>query len=331
MKPDAPPPPLLSVRDLSIEFDSDRGRARVVDRVSFEVGRGEVLGLVGESGCGKSVTALSILRLLPSPPGHVAGGAIEFGGEDLLRLPIARMRAARGRRISMIFQDPMSALSPLHRVGDQLVEAVRLHEAMSPRDAWAFGAEWLERVGIPDPAGRMRAWPHELSGGMRQRVMIAMALMLKPDLVIADEPTTALDVTIQAQVFDLMRELRDARTGLVLITHDMGAIWELCDRALVMYAGRIVESAPVAELFASPRHPYTAALLRAMPRGRLADGRLPTIPGQVPAPAAYAAACRFADRCPHAWARCRAEDPPLYAAGPGRRAACFLVEEGRTP
>ncbi len=324
-------PPLLSVRDLAVEFDTESGPIRAVDRVSFDLRAGEVLGVVGESGCGKSVTALSLLRLLPSPPGRIAGGAVHFEGRDLLALPIAALRAIRGKRISMIFQDPMSALSPLHRIGDQLVETVQLHEDLPHRAAWAMGEDWLNRVGIPAAAQRMKSWPHELSGGMRQRVMIAMALMLKPSIVIADEPTTALDVTIQAQIFDLLRELKDAQTAVMLITHDMGAVWEMCDRALVMYAGHVVEQAPVRALFEQPRHPYTAGLLRSMPRGQQPGRRLATIPGQVPSPRDYPAGCRFADRCPHAFAPCRAAAPARFDAGPDRDAACYLVPEGRTP
>ncbi|MBW7909275.1 MAG: ABC transporter ATP-binding protein [Kiritimatiellae bacterium] len=322
---------ILTVRDLSVEFDVEGGRIRAVDRVSFDLRAGEVLGVVGESGCGKSVTALSLVRLLPSPPGHVVGGSVTFEGRDLLRIPIAELRGIRGKRISMIFQDPMSALSPLHRIGDQLVEAQQLHEEIPTRRAWDVGAEWLAKVGIPDPAERMKSWPHELSGGMRQRVMIAMALMLKPDVVIADEPTTALDVTIQAQIFELMRVLKDAQTAAMLITHDMSAIWEMCDRALVMYAGQIVESAPVRELFQNPRHPYTAGLLRSMPRGPRTGRRLETIPGQVPSPRDYPKGCRFADRCPHAWSLCREREPELFAVDEEHRAACHLVPEGRTP
>lgn len=322
---------LLSVRDLVVEFDADGGPIRAVDDVSFDVRPGEILGVVGESGCGKSVTALSLLRLLPSPPGRIAGGRVLFEGRDVFSMPITELRALRGRRISMIFQDPMSALSPLHRVGEQLVEAILLHERVSLAEARARARDWLGRVGIPDPDARMFAWPHELSGGMRQRVMIAMALMLHPSLVIADEPTTALDVTIQAQIFDLMRALKDAQTAIILITHDMGVIWDMCDRALVMYAGKIVEQAPVRALFAQPRHPYTAGLLRSMPRGPQQSRRLVTIPGQVPSPREYPAGCRFADRCPHAAPVCRAASPPLHPVGADHAAACVLVPEGRLP
>lgn len=328
---DNAPESALIVRDLAVEFDTDRGPIRAVDKISFDLRAGEVLGMVGESGCGKSVTALSLLRLLPSPPGRIAGGSVQFDGRDLLTLRVSELRAIRGKRISMIFQDPMSALSPLHRVGDQLIEALQLHSSISDSDATALALEWLEKVRIPDAAHRMRAWPHELSGGMRQRVIIAMALMMKPDVVIADEPTTALDVTTQAQIFALMRELKDARTALMLITHDMGAIWEMCDRALVMYAGQIVEQAPVAELFRQPRHPYTAGLLRAMPRGPRLGNRLSTIPGQVPSPHDYPAGCRFAARCPFAWSKCLEQMPPLYPVGGDHQAACHLVPEGRVP
>ncbi len=322
---------ILEVRDLSVEFDTEGGRVRAVDRVSFDLRAGEVLGVVGESGCGKSVTALSMMRLLPSPPGHIVSGSVMLDERDILQMPIAELRKLRGKRISMIFQDPMSALSPLHRIGNQLVEVQQLHDNVPTRRAWEVGAEWLAKVGIPDAAERMNAWPHELSGGMRQRVMIAMALMLRPEVVIADEPTTALDVTIQAQIFGLMRDLKDAKTALMLITHDMGAIWEMCDRALVMYAGQIVESAPVRELFSNPRHPYTAGLLRSMPRGPRTGNRLETIPGQVPSPKDYSKACRFADRCPHVWSLCREKEPELFEVNAAHRAACHLVPEGRKP
>lgn len=322
---------LLAIENLAIAFDTEQGPVRAVDGVSLSVRAGESLGVVGESGCGKSVTALSIMRLLPSPPGRLVAGSIRFDGQDLLALPIERLRELRGRRISMIFQDPMSALSPLHSIGRQLEETVRLHRNVTRAEAWALGEEWLRKVGLPDPAQRMHSLPHELSGGMRQRVMIAMAMMLEPALVIADEPTTALDVTIQAQIFDLMRSLRDRQTALLLITHDMGVIWEMCDRMLVMYAGRVVEQGPVAEVFSRPRHPYTAGLLKSMPRIQQKGRRLASIPGQVPSPGQMPVGCRFADRCPHAFARCRVEDPCGFAVGAGHEAACFLVPEGRSP
>lgn len=324
-------PTVLHARDLAIEFDTDDGRIRAVDGIGFALRRGEVLGVVGESGCGKSVTALALMRLIPSPPGRIVSGQVLFDGQDLLRIPAAELRSIRGRRISMIFQDPMSALSPLHTIGDQLAEAVRLHRPATMTEALAMAQAWIDKVGIPDAAQRMRSFPHELSGGMRQRVMIAMAMMLEPEVLIADEPTTALDVTIQAQVFDLMRQLKGAKTSVLLITHDMGVIWEMCDRVLVMYAGRVVEEGPVREVFARPRHPYTAGLLKSMPRLKAAGRRLASIAGQVPSPRDYPSHCRFADRCPHAWEKCRAQDPGLVDAGPDHRAACLLVGEGRFP
>ena len=322
---------LLSIEDLVVEFDAETGPVRAVDGVRFALRAGDSLGVVGESGCGKSVTALSIMRLLPAPPARVLGGRILFSGRDLLGLPVSELRNLRGRAISMIFQDPMSALSPLHPVGQQLQETVRIHRPVSRAEAWELGEQWLAKVGIPDPVQRMHSLPHELSGGMRQRVMIAMAMMLGPALLIADEPTTALDVTIQAQVFDLMRALRDARTALLLITHDMGVVGEMCDRVLVMYAGRVVEEGPVAEVFSRPRHPYTAGLLRSMPRAQPKGRPLATIPGQVPPPGRRAPGCRFADRCPYTTARCRAEDPACFPVGEEHHAACFMVPEGRSP
>ncbi len=315
--------PLLKVENLTVSFQTDAGRLTAVDGVSFQVARGEVLGLVGESGCGKSVTAHSLVRLIPSPPGRIESGAVRFGGRDLLALPVAELRKIRGRAISLIFQDPLTALSPLQRIGDQLVEALQLHRAVGRRAAWQTGAGWLQRVGLPDSAGRMFAYPHECSGGMRQRVMIAMALMLEPDLVIADEPTTALDVTIQAQVFELLLALKSRDSSLLLITHDMGVVWELCTRVIVMYASRIVEEGPVREVFAAPLHPYTRGLLDSLPARQPPGRRLTAIPGQVPSPLDYPRGCHFCDRCPLAFGRCRAEKPELIEISPGRRVACF--------
>ena len=322
--------PLLSVQNLSVEFKTDGGTVRAVDSISFDVKPGEVLGVVGESGCGKSVTAGSILRLIPSPPGKISGGQILFKGRDLVSMPIAELRKIRGAKISMIFQDPMQSLSPLHKIGDQLVETLQLHQDIATSNAWKIGEGWLSKVGIPDAASRMKCFPFELSGGMRQRVMIAMALMLQPEIVIADEPTTALDVTIQAQIFDLLREMKTSHTAVILITHDMGVIWENCDRVLVMYASQIVESGAVRDVFQRPLHPYTQGLLASMPRNKQAGSRLASIPGQVPSPANYPRGCHFADRCPHVFDRCRAEKPPLLAAGENRHAKCFLVEKERT-
>jgi peptide/nickel transport system ATP-binding protein/oligopeptide transport system ATP-binding protein len=318
--------PLLQIRDLSVSFATDEGTVRAVDGVSLDIRRGEVLGLVGESGCGKSVTAMSVLRLIPSPPGRIDAGSARFEGRDLLRMPVDELRDLRGSGISMIFQEPMTALSPLHRVGKQLVEALRLHKPLSAQAAWTMARDWLGKVGIPDPDERMFAYPFQLSGGMRQRVMIAMALMLDPALVIADEPTTALDVTIQAQIFDLMRAMRKRETALMLITHDMGVIWEMCTRVAVMYASEIVETGDLQTLFANPLHPYTEALLASIPalagRGR----RLESIRGQVPSPLRYPAGCRFCNRCKYAFDRCRADHPALETFG-NAQARCFLAGE----
>jgi oligopeptide/dipeptide ABC transporter ATP-binding protein len=314
---------LLEIENLSVSFASDDGPVQAVDGVSFGVDKGEVVGIVGESGCGKSATAMSIPRLLSCPPATVNAKHIRFNGADLLTMPISELRNLRGKAISVIFQEPMTALSPLQRIGNQLVEIVRLHENVTKQDAWARGEEWLSKVGIPDAAERMHAWPHELSGGMRQRVMIAMALILSPQLIIADEPTTALDVTIQAQVFQLMLDLKAGDTSILLITHDMGVIWELCQRVIVMYASRIVESGPVDAIFANPRHPYTRGLLAATPSLREKGHRLPAIPGQVPSPRAYPPGCHFAERCRLADELCRAGKPSLELRTPQHAVACF--------
>jgi len=317
---------LLAVRDLSVAFATDEGELVAVDGVSFSIRRGEVVGLVGESGCGKSVTAMSIPRLVPMPPGRFLGGSIEFLGRDLLAMPIDGLRELRGAEIGVVFQEPMTALSPLHKIGRQMVETIQLHERVSKRAAWERAVQWLARVGIPDPAERMLAYPFELSGGMRQRAMIAMAMILGPSLLIADEPTTALDVTIQAQVLELMRDMRGADTGMLLITHDMGVIWEMCDRVLVMYASRLVEDGPAKEIFSRPLHPYTEALLKSMPVLSVGQDRLPAIPGQVPALDALPPGCHFADRCPYVMDRCRSVSPRLLETEPGHRCACFLRE-----
>jgi len=318
---------LLTVENLTVSFQTDEGRLTAVDGVSFHIQRGEVLGLVGESGCGKSVTAHSLVRLIPSPPGRIESGAVRFGGRDLLAMPIGELRKIRGRAISMIFQEPLTALSPLHRVGAQLVETLQLHRPVGRREAWKVGVDWLRKVGIPDPAERMFAYPHQCSGGMRQRVMIAMALMLDPDLVIADEPTTALDVTIQSQIFELMLALKSRDSSIFLITHDMGVVWELCARVIVMYASRIVEEGAVRDVFAAPLHPYTRGLLNSMPSRQQRGRRLEAIPGQVPSPLHYPRGCHFCDRCPLAFDRCRVEKPELVGVGDGRRVACFRAGE----
>ena len=324
---------LLQVEELRVGFATAAGFVRAVDGVSFEIRRGEVLGLVGESGCGKTVTALSLLRLLARPPAVIEGGRALFHGRDLLALPIEELRAIRGGQIGMVFQEPMTALSPLHRIGDQLVETARLHRNVSGADAWALGLDWLKRVGLPDPAQRMQDYPHQLSGGMRQRVMLAMALLPEPELVIADEPTTALDVTIQAQIFELLLRLRGGDTAVLLITHDMGVVWDVCDRVHVMYAARLAEKGPRAAVFDRPAHPYTRGLLAAMPRLHGKTARLPDIPGQLPSLAAPPPGCRFAPRCPLARDVCRRNTPRLRTVEEGHETACWdgiweLAEKG---
>ena len=325
---------LLEVRDLSVSFHTDDGVFRAVDNVSLHVKRGEIVGLIGESGCGKSVTSLSILKLIPSPPGKIDSGQIYFNGQDLLKMNPAELRQIRGKAISVIFQEPLSALSPLQRIGQQLVETLRIHNDISKKEAWALAAEWLEKVKIPDVKERMFAYPYQLSGGMQQRVMIAMAMMLEPDLIIADEPTTALDVTIQSKIFSLIKEMRLEKTSILLITHDMGVIWEMCDRVVVMYASRIAEEAGKDDIFNRPAHPYTQGLLNSIPKLTADSNRLEAIPGQVPSPYSYPSGCHFRDRCPHAFDRCAQEAPPRMKLGPGHRAACWiadrLIQQGDT-
>ena len=318
---------LLDVQNLTVSFHTDEGVFKAVDNVSLQVKRGEVVGLIGESGCGKSVTSLSILKLIPSPPGKIDSGEIYFNGHDLLKMNPAELRQIRGKAISFIFQEPLSALSPLQRIGQQLVEALRLHNDISKKEAWALAAEWLEKVKIPDVNERMFAYPFQLSGGMQQRVMIAMAMMLEPDLIIADEPTTALDVTIQSKIFALIKEMRLDKTSILLITHDMGVIWEMCDRVVVMYASRIAEEADRNDIFAKPAHPYTRGLLNSIPKLTASSGRLEAIPGQVPSPFDYPSGCHFRDRCPHVFDKCAQENPPLMELGDGHRAACWISEK----
>ena len=320
--------PLLEIKDLTVQFDTEVGPLTAVNGVSLSVHEGEVLGVVGESGCGKSVTAMSILRLIPRPPGRFVNGEIVFKGRDLLSVPINELRQIRGKDIGMIFQEPMTALSPLKRVGRQMVESLRIHDSdLSKTQAWDTAIRWLDRVGIPEPAERMHNYPFQLSGGMRQRVMIAMALMMHPALIIADEPTTALDVTIQAQVFDLITGMKADDTAMLLITHDMGVIWELCDRVIVMYASRIVEEGSKEDLFREPRHPYTRGLLRAMPQLDADVEHLEAIEGQVPSPLHYPPGCNFYERCPLAIERCRTAEPPLEQMADGRLVACFRATE----
>jgi peptide/nickel transport system ATP-binding protein len=320
--------PLLEIDDLHTYFYTDNGVARAVDGVSFSVGVGETVGVVGESGCGKSVTALSILRLI-RPPGRIEpGSAIRFEGRDLVTLDEREMQHVRGNRIAMVFQEPMTALNPVFTIGDQIGEVGRIHAGMNKRDAWAKAIEMLELVGIPAPAQRAGEYPHQLSGGMRQRVVIAMALVMNPALIIADEPTTALDVTIQAQILELLADLtRRLGSSVLLITHDLGVVAENCSRVVVMYAGEVVEQATTVDLFARAHHPYTEGLLGAMPRVGGDHERLATIPGTVPPPTAWPSGCRFRERCPYAWERCEAEHPPLYQIGGGHTSRCHLADE----
>ncbi len=325
--------PLLAVDNLSIAFDTDEGSFTVVDGVSFDLKPGEIVGLVGESGCGKSVTALGLLRLIPSPPGRIIGGRISLDGEDLMGLPIREMRRIRGQTISMVFQEPGSALSPLHRIGRQLIETVRLHRDIDRVAAEQMAEEWLRKVRIPDPKERMSAYPHQLSGGMQQRIMIAMALMLEPRIVIADEPTTALDVTVQAQILDLMLKLRaDFDTAIMMITHDLGVIAEIATRVAVMYAGKVVETADTVTVFEEPEHPYTRGLLRSIPRlgDRSGSGRerLSEIAGLVPSLYALPDGCPFAPRCESAMGICRESLPDIRETAPGHSVRCWLSESG---
>ncbi|HMA38528.1 MAG TPA: ABC transporter ATP-binding protein [Gemmatimonadales bacterium] len=324
--------PLLRVRDLRTYFVTDRGggTARAVDGVSLDLYPGETLGVVGESGCGKTVMSLSILRLVPEPPGHIRPGSlIEFEGHNLLTLPPRDLRAVRGNRIAMIFQEPMTSLNPVLTIGDQVAEAAIVHQHLSRAAARRRAIELLRQVGIPEPEERVDHYPHQLSGGMRQRVMIAMALICRPQILIADEPTTALDVTIQAQILELLARLRqELGMAVLLITHDLGVVAGTADRVVVMYAGQVVETAPTPELFAHPRHPYTEGLLESIPRLDRPRARLHSIPGSVPAATAWPQGCRFHPRCPYAWDRCRTEEPPLLETGTdGHTARCWLVAE----
>lgn len=317
---------LLAVRDLCVNFRHDRQDIPVVENISFDIRRGEILGLVGESGCGKSVTAMSLLRLLASPPAQIAAGEVVFDGIDLLGISERRLRELRGDRIGVIFQEPMTSLNPLYTVGYQLAETLRLHRKMNRLDALTVVVDMLRQVGITAAERRLSQYPHELSGGIRQRVMIAMALLCGPDLLVADEPTTALDVTIQAQILDLLRDMNDRLgAGILMITHDLGVVAEMCQRVVVMYAGRVVEQAPVKALFDRPRHPYTQGLLNSIPRLDSPREPLPTISGTVPAPGQRPNGCYFAGRCPRVTERCREQSPELApdAADPDHRFACW--------
>jgi oligopeptide/dipeptide ABC transporter ATP-binding protein len=314
---------VLAVDDLTIRFDGHG--VDLVDGATFRLGRGETLCLVGESGCGKSITALAVMGLLASPPARITRGRALFQGEDLLSMQRPHLAGLRGNRLAMIFQEPMTSLNPAFRIGAQIAEAVVRHHGGSQQDARARALEALRRVRIPAAEKRLDSYPHQLSGGMRQRVMIAMALINRPDLLIADEPTTALDVTIQAQILALIAELqREAGMAMILVTHDLGVVAEVADRVIVMYAGRFVETGPVHAIFADPQHPYTLGLIGSLPSLGKREGRLATIAGSVPPPQRFPAGCRFATRCPFADRRCESEVPPLVETGtPGHRVACF--------
>jgi peptide/nickel transport system ATP-binding protein len=320
---------LLEVNDLKTHFFTREGVVQAVDGVSFSLEKGKTLGIVGESGCGKSVTALSIMKLIPQPPGRIVEGEINYDGTNLVTLAPNRMRKIRGKEISMIFQEPMTSLNPVFTVGEQIAEAIRLHEGLGRRDAMAKTVDMLKLVHIPNAERRVKEYPHQLSGGMRQRIMIAMALSCNPKLLIADEPTTALDVTIQAQILDLLNELKSKlRMAVMLITHDMGVIAETAQRVVVMYAAKVAEEAPVADLFKEPLHPYTQGLLRSIPRIDLAatsHRRLETIPGTVPTLRGdIAPGCRFAPRCPFVKSVCTEKDPVLKEVKPGHKVSCWL-------
>jgi oligopeptide/dipeptide ABC transporter ATP-binding protein len=323
-------PHLLEVKNLQTQFPTRAGVVKAVNDVSFHLDAGELLGIVGESGCGKSITALSIMRLI-APPGKITDGGVLFKGENLLDASDERMREIRGNDIAMIFQDPMTSLNPVYTVGEQIAEALRLHRKLTRKDAYKVAIEAMKEVAIPDPSRRVDDYPHQLSGGMRQRVMIAMALACDPELLIADEPTTALDVTIQAQILELLDELRKTRQlAVLLITHDLGVVAEVADRVCVMYTGRIVEQASVAEIFERPRHPYTQGLLRSVPKltmvGVTRANRLETIEGIVPSPTNLPTGCHFAPRCPHVHERCTHDPMPLYNVEKRADVRCVLYE-----
>jgi peptide/nickel transport system ATP-binding protein len=325
---------LLEVKNLRTTFFTGDGAVHAVDNVSFNVRKGEALALVGESGCGKSVTAASIMRLV-APPGKITGGSVHFKGKDLASISERDMRKIRGDDIAMVFQEPMTSLNPVFKIGAQLAEAVRLHRDVSKKEAWKKAGEMLELVSIPDPIRRLDDYPHQLSGGMRQRVMIAMALSCDPELLIADEPTTALDVTIQAQIMELLASLQQ-RLGLaiLLITHDLGVVAEFCERVVVMYTGRVVEEAPVRQLFANPSHPYTRGLLKSLPSVSKSDPsvtRLPTIKGMVPSLTALPSGCKFNPRCPDVMDICLGREPALMPVAEGQSARCYLHGDEADP
>ncbi|WP_149093845.1 ABC transporter ATP-binding protein [Paenibacillus terrae] len=320
---------LLEVTNLRTEFKTAAGTIRAVDGVDLSVGKGETLGIVGESGCGKSITSLSIMQLLPKGLGKVAAGEVRFNGENMLDYSERKMRSIRGNEIAMIFQEPMTSLNPVFKIGKQIAESARYHHGVSKHKAKDMAVEMLIKVGIPRPEKVAVAYPHELSGGMRQRVMIAMAMVCNPKLLIADEPTTALDVTIQAQILDLMRDLQKSEgTSILMITHDLGVVAEMCDRVVIMYAGQVVEETDVKTLFKNPKHPYTQSLLASLPQLNSEQDRLASIPGQVPNPLDMPAGCRFAPRCQFAKEICREEAPVLKEVESGHKCRCLLQQEG---
>jgi oligopeptide/dipeptide ABC transporter ATP-binding protein len=319
---------LVEIRNLRTHFYTEDGVVPAVDGVNLYIRRGETLGVVGESGCGKSVTSLSIMRLIPNPPGKIVDGEILFEGQDLLKKSESEMRKIRGNEISMIFQEPMTSLNPVYTIGDQIAEAIQLHQGLSRKEALERAVHMLRLVGIPLPERRIHEYPHQLSGGMRQRVMIAMALSCNPKLLIADEPTTALDVTIQAQILELMKKLKqELGMAIMLITHDLGVVAEMCERVVVMYGGKVVEEADVVSIFKNPLHPYTEGLLKSIPRMDEEVERLHVIEGVVPNPAHLPKGCRFHPRCPYAFDKCKEAQPELKQVAPGRYVACFLAEE----
>ena len=318
---------LLKVENLTTEFLTVEGRAKAVDRFSFDIGHGETVGLVGESGCGKSVTALSIMRLVSDPPGRISGGSILLEGKDLLLLPEKEMRKIRGNEIAIVFQEPLSSLNPVFTCGEQIREAIALHQGMGRKQSRARAVEMLRLVKIPDPGNRYSSYPHQMSGGMRQRVMIAMALSCQPKLLIADEPSTALDVSVQAQIMELLADLRDAMSmSILLITHDLSVVAQMAERVIIMYAGTAVEEASVKEIFSDPKHPYTEGLLASIPRLNARVDRLSVIPGNVPDPLNLPPGCRFSDRCPKREERCFAKEPPMFVAGERHFVRCWLSE-----
>ncbi len=321
--------PKLTVENLRTYFHTDRGIVKAVDGVSFSVGQSDTLGIVGESGCGKSVTAHSILRLIPEPPGKIESGEILLEGQNLLDLSAADMRKVRGNKISMIFQDPMTSLNPVFKVGEQVAEVIRLHQGRRKKEAVDLAVNMLQLVGIPSASERANQYPHQMSGGMRQRVMIAMALSCRPQLMIADEPTTALDVTIQAQILDLMQKLKEeTSTSIIMITHDMGVIAETAQQVIVMYTGKIMEYTDVSELFRNPCHPYTKSLLKSIPRPDRLQKRLNVIPGIVPSLLNLPIGCKFSNRCAKAFEKCFKEEPGLYDTGSGHFCRCWLYKTG---